>query len=71
MVTELREGWTYFRSTTWLWVVVLAFGVLNAIHAGALLTLGPVLAKSSAIGEHGWGLIMSAEAVGLFAMTCC
>jgi MFS family permease len=69
VVTELREGWTYFRSTTWLWVVVLAFGVLNAIHAGALLTLGPVLAKSSAIGEHGWGLIMSAEAVGLFAMT--
>ncbi|SDC18672.1 MFS transporter [Nocardioides lianchengensis] len=69
VLVELREGWTYFRSTTWLWVVVLSFGFLNAIHAGGLNTLGPVLAKDSEIGEHGWGLIMSAEAVGLFVMT--
>ena len=26
-VAELREGWTYFRRTEWLWVIVLAFGV--------------------------------------------
>jgi MFS family permease len=69
MLRELVEGWDFFRRTTWLWVVVLAFGVLNAIHAGGLLTLGPVLANDTDIGAHGWGLIMSAEAVGLFAMT--
>lgn len=69
MLVELREGWTVFRSTTWLWVVVLAFGALNAIHSGAISTLGPVLAKQSDIGERGWGLILSAEAVGLLAMT--
>jgi MFS family permease len=69
MVRELAEGWTFFRRTTWLWVVVLAFGLMNAIHAGGLDTLGPVLAKGSDIGAHGWGLIMSAQAVGLFAMT--
>jgi MFS family permease len=69
MVRELAEGWTFFRRTTWLWVVVLAFGVLNAIHAGGLDTLGPVLANDTDIGAHGWGLIMSAQAVGLFTMT--
>lgn len=66
--TELREGWTFFRSTQWLWVVVLGFGVLNAIHAGPWFTLGPLHAKDT-IGEEGWGLVLSAEAVGLLAMT--
>ena len=65
---ELREGWSLFAGTTWLWVIVLAFGVLNAIHSGALLTLGPVVAKDT-IGEQGWGYILSAESLGLLAMT--
>jgi MFS family permease len=68
MLTELREGWTVFRSHTWLWVVVVAFAVLNFIHAGAWYTLGPVLAKDT-IGERGWGLVLSAESVGLLLMT--
>src|SRR5215212_2702721 len=33
-LAELREGWSLFAGTTWLWVIVLAFGVLNMIHAG-------------------------------------
>jgi MFS family permease len=66
---DLREGWRYFRSTTWLWVVVLAFCMINALHSGAFDTLGPVLAKSSAIGEAGWGLILSAGAAGLLFST--
>ena len=70
MVTELREGWRYFRSTTWLWVVVLAFGVLNAIHGGAVETLGPVLAKdTAAIRETGWGLALSAQAAGFLLLS--
>ena len=65
---ELREGWTFFASTTWLWVVVLAFGALNAIHAGAWFTLGPAVAKDT-IGEQGWGFVLSAESLGLLLMT--
>jgi MFS family permease len=65
---ELREGWTLFRTTTWLWVVVLAFGFLNMIHTGAWFTLGPAVAKGT-IGEQGWGLVLSAESVGLVLMT--
>ena len=67
-LADLREGWTYFRRTTWLWVIVVAFGVLNAIHAGAIFTLGPAVAKQT-FGEQGWGLVLSAESVGLVVMT--
>jgi len=67
-VEELREGWRYFRSTTWLWVIVAGFAVLNALHSG-FNTLGPVLAVHSSIGEAGWGLVLSAGAVGLLATT--
>ncbi len=70
LVADLASGWTQFRSITWLWVVVLAFGLLNAIHAGAWLTLGPVLAAADpAIGKQGWGYAVSALAVGLLLLT--
>lgn len=65
---ELREGWSLFAGTTWLWVVVLAFSVMNAIHSGAWMTLGPPIAKAT-IGEQGWGYVLSAESIGLLAMT--
>jgi MFS family permease len=68
MVEELREGWVYFRATTWLWVVVAAFGVLNVLHS-AFNVLGPVLAVRTSIGEAGWGLVLSAQAVGLLCTT--
>ena len=67
-IQELREGWVLFRTTTWLWVIVLAFGFLNAIHTGAWFTLGPAVAKDT-IGEQGWGFVLSAESVGLLLMT--
>ena len=67
-LTDLREGWTFFRQTTWLWVVVVAFGFLNAVQSGALFTLGPAVAKDT-FGEQGWGLVLSAESVGLLLMT--
>lgn len=65
---DLREGWTFFIGTTWLWVVVLAFAFLNAIHTGAWFTLGPAVAKDT-IGEQGWGFVLSAESFGLLVMT--
>jgi MFS family permease len=61
---DLRVGWREFVSRRWVWVIVVAFGVLNAIHAGALQTLGPVIADET-FGRVGWGLVNSAQAVGL------
>ena len=70
MVAELREGWTEFTSREWLWVVVLVFGVMNAIHVGVVGVLGPLVASSTeAIGEAGWGIVLSAEALGTVLMT--
>lgn len=70
MWRELASGWAVFIEHTWLWVVVIAFGLLNAIHAGAWLTLGPVIAlQSPGLGETGWGYALSAQAVGLLTLT--
>ena len=70
MLRELREGWTEFTSRQWLWVVVLVFGITNAIHIGVIGVLGPLVAKTTdAIGEAGWGVILSAEAAGTVLMT--
>ncbi len=68
IVGDLRAGWTYFRTTTWLWVVVLAFGLLNVIMGGIWYTLGPPVAKDT-IGIAGWGYVLSAQAVGLLVTT--
>lgn len=65
---ELREGWTFFWATPWLWAVVVGFGFLNFIHAGAWFTLGPAVADDT-IGRQGWGYVLSAEAVGLLLTT--
>jgi MFS family permease len=67
-ITELREGWSFFRQTTWLWAVVVAFCFLNAIHMGAIYVLGPTIALDT-FGEQGWGLVVSAESAGLILMT--
>lgn len=70
MVRDLREGWSEFTSRQWLWVIVLAFGVTNAIHVGVIGVMGPLVAKTTAaIGEAGWGLVLSAEALGTVLMT--
>ena len=31
---ELHEGWIEFRSRTWLWIIVVAFCIRNAIYSG-------------------------------------
>ena len=67
-IRELREGWSFFWQTQWLWAVVVGFGVMNAIHMGSWFTLGPAIADET-IGRQGWGYVLSAEAVGLVITT--
>jgi MFS family permease len=70
MLGELRDGWEEFSSRTWLWVVVVVFGLLNAIHFGAIGVLGPLVSsRVPALGAGGWGLALSAEAVGTVVAT--
>ncbi|TWE12383.1 MFS transporter [Rudaeicoccus suwonensis] len=67
---QLREGWNEFRSRSWLWVVVLAFGVLNAIQIGVWVVVGPTVAKNNpSLGISGWGIVLGAEAIGMLVMS--
>jgi hypothetical protein len=63
VLADLREGWTEFASRTWLWAVVLGFMFFNAVHAGAILVLGPAVADET-IGRAAWGLVLAAETAG-------
>jgi MFS family permease len=65
-LAELREGWTEFRSRTWVWVVVLQFMVVNAAIVGGTQVLGPTVADAT-IGRPAWGLVLGAQTVGAFA----
>jgi MFS family permease len=62
---ELREGWHDFWSRTWLWVIVLQFGIVNAFESGAVQVLGPGIAKDDLGGPAAWGAILTASSVGL------
>jgi MFS family permease len=63
---ELGEGWREFRSRIWLWVIVLQFGFVNAIEQGTEGVLGPAIAKDHFGGAAGWGLVLTAQSLGLF-----
>jgi MFS family permease len=65
VLVELRDGWSAFRSRTWLWVVVLAFGIINAMQAAGFQTLGPKIADDS-FGRQGWGFVLAADTAGAF-----
>jgi len=67
MLAELREGWSEFRSHTWLWVIVAQFCVVMMAWYGAFSVLGPVVAREHLGGPAAWGAITAADALGLIA----
>ncbi|GGR52209.1 MFS transporter [Nocardioides luteus] len=69
VVGDLRLGWDYFRTTTWLWLCVGAATVLNALYEGGLLTLGPQRAEGSSLGAGGWGLLLTFQGIGVLVAT--
>jgi MFS family permease len=67
LLHDLRDGWSEFRSHTWLWVIVAQFGVVLMAWYGAFQILGPVVAKAHLGGAAAWGAITAADSVGLIA----
>jgi predicted MFS family arabinose efflux permease len=67
MLTELREGWSEFRSHTWLWVIVAQFCIVMMAWYGAFSVLGPVVAREHLGGAAAWGAITAADSLGLIA----
>jgi predicted MFS family arabinose efflux permease len=62
---ELVEGWREFSSRTWLWAIVLQFGFVNAAQTGSEYVLGPAIAKAHLGGATAWGLVLTAQSLGL------
>jgi predicted MFS family arabinose efflux permease len=67
MLRELREGWSEFRSHTWLWVIVAQFSIVLMAWYGSFSVLGPVVARLHLGGPAAWGTITGAESLGLIA----
>ena len=62
-LADLREGWTVFRSLTWVWTFVAAAAFGNLLW-GAWSVLGPVVADRSLGGAAAWGTVLGAMGVG-------
>jgi MFS family permease len=65
-VAELREGWREFTGRTWLLVVVVCFGPLNAAIVGGVQVLGPAVADGT-VGRRVWGVVLAAQTAGMIA----
>ncbi|MET9609552.1 MFS transporter [Streptomyces sp. NPDC006512] len=63
-IAELREGWQEFVLRPWVWVVTVAFALINAAGSGGLQVLGPVVADAS-FGRATWGFALAAQTVGM------
>jgi Major Facilitator Superfamily len=61
---DLADGWSQFRSRTWLWVTTVQFALFNLVTWAPYLLLGPVLARDYLDGARAWGVIMAANAAG-------
>jgi MFS family permease len=64
MLSQLGAGWREFRSKTWLWAIVVQFGLFNLIAYPPFFVLGAVVARDRLGGARAWGLILAAMAAG-------
>lgn len=63
-VAQLGEGWSEFRSRTWLWVIVAQYAMFHLIVLAPFMVLGVVIAKTSLGGPAAWGAILAALSLG-------
>ncbi|MFD7922137.1 MFS transporter [Streptomyces sp. NPDC059740] len=68
LARDLREGWSLFRSQTWLWATTAHVCLMNLLVWGPFLVLGPVLAEAGAgaggDGAGAWGVVMGVYGAG-------
>ena len=65
-LADLRDGWTAFRSRTWVWSIVASATVGNILWP-AFGVLGPVIAKRELGGAAVWGTVMAGMGIGALA----
>jgi MFS family permease len=62
-LADMRDGWSAFRSRTWVWSLVAAVAIGNVFWA-AWSALGPVVADRDLGGAKAWGAVLAAMGVG-------
>lgn len=67
VIRELALGFREFVSHTWLWVIVLQFSLLVAVHESTFGLIGPAVAKEFLGGARDWGLIAGSFGAGTIA----
>jgi MFS family permease len=61
---DMAEGWSQFRSQTWLWIVTVQFAFFNLITWAPWMLLGPVMGRAYLGGAAVWGVIMAVQGAG-------
>jgi MFS family permease len=64
VLADLREGWREFASRSWLWGIVVQFGVVNAVVTAVESVYGPLVAREHLGGAGPWGLALAAAGAG-------
>jgi len=63
-VHELREGWSAFVESTWVWILCLFIALYFLITYAPFFVLGPYIAKHSLHGASSWGMVVTGEGIG-------
>jgi hypothetical protein len=61
---DLADGWSQFRSCSWLWLTTAQWSLLNLFTYAPYLLLGPVLAREYLGGARVWGIVIGVQAAG-------
>lgn len=61
---DLVAGWREFRRTTWVWVIVTEFAILNSLVFAPFFVFGPTVSADSLGGPAAWAAILAALGAG-------
>lgn len=64
ILVQLGHGWKEFSSRSWLWIIVLQFGLYRLMVYGPFIVLGAVITDRHLGGASAWALILSAQGAG-------
>jgi MFS family permease len=64
ILVQLGHGWSEFSSRSWLWIIVVQFGLFRLMVYGPFIILGAVTTDRHMGGASAWALILSAQGAG-------
>lgn len=71
LLRDMAEGWSDFRSRTWLWAATVQWAFFNLITWAPWMLLGPAMARRYLGGAAIWGVILAVQGAGAIAGGLC